>query len=122
MKTVIRKEYAKTIVVSLAALASLWAVSTTLIHFMMGRMIFVNFALPRQSLKAFLNETPEQVIDDVMTAHERGLYMLASPLISAAILWLGAYVITEWQRKGEAKGREQAGSGYPPHGVGSPDP
>ena len=122
MKTIIRKEYAKTIVVSLAALASLWAVFTTLIHFMMGRMIFVNFALPRQSLKAFLNETPEQVIDDVMTAHERGLHMVAIPLITAAILWLGAYIMTEWQRKDGANNCEQAGPGYPPQGVGSPDP
>ena len=122
MKTIIRKEYAKTIVVSLAALASLWAVSTTLIHFMMGRMIFVNFALPRQSLKAFLNETPEQVIDDVMTAHERGLHMVAIPLITAAILWLGAYIMTEWQRKDRANNCEQAGPGDPPQGVGSPDP
>lgn len=90
---------AKATFVSLAALASLWAAYTTFIQFKMGRMIFVDFALPRQSVKAFLNEIPEQVTADVMTAYERGVHMVAIPLITVAIFWFGAYIITEWQRK-----------------------
>jgi len=73
-------------------------------------MLFVDSNLPRRSFDAFLHKIPSQVRDDVLTAHESGVRMIAVPLIFSALLWFGAYLITELQRNrtnlGEQDGNE----------------
>ena len=87
------------LVVALAILVSLWATYVTMVHLRMGGMIFIDMLLPKESSKAFIQEIPEEVRNDVVTGHLRGLRIVVFPLITTAVLWLGAYIITEWQRR-----------------------
>jgi hypothetical protein len=91
---------AKATILVIAMITSMWAAFACFVQLGdLGRMVFVDFNLPRRSFEAFLHEIPQSVMADIYIGHENGMRMLAIPLIATAILWLGIYVITELQRK-----------------------
>ena len=81
------------VVAVLAVLATLWAALAVNVTARGNPMLFVDVLMPKRSFDAYLHETAEPLKDDILTAHQRGVQLVRTPLVAATALWLVAFLI-----------------------------
>jgi hypothetical protein len=108
--------YGKKFVEIGAIIATCWAGYMIFLQKTLGRVVFTNYLLPRQSFDPFLKEIPEQVRDDVFLAYERGIRHAVMPFLVMGILWFICYCFAVTTKNKHQKSQPLVPPNPPPSG------